>query len=54
MATVEDKRIMTAPNPGDATAKPAFLSGSGGLLSTTDDYRRFAQMLRPKAARPRH
>ena len=40
-----DKRIMTAPNQSRPTAKPAFLSGSGGLLSTTDDYRRFAQML---------
>ena len=40
-----DKRIMTAPNQGDPTAKPVFLSGSGGLLSTTGDYRRFAQML---------
>jgi len=25
--------------------KPAFLSGSGGLYSTTDDYFRFAQMV---------
>ena len=40
-----DKRLMTAPTQGDPTAKPALLSGSGGLLSTTDDYRRFAQML---------
>ncbi|MDP3720485.1 MAG: serine hydrolase domain-containing protein [Acidobacteriota bacterium] len=40
-----DKRIMTAPTQGDPTSKPVFLSGSGGLLSTTDDYRRFAQML---------
>jgi len=42
-----DKRIMTAPTQraGDATSKPAFLSGGGGLLSTTDDYFRFAQML---------
>lgn len=40
-----DKRIMTAPNQGDPTSKPALLSGGGGLLSTTDDYRRFAQML---------
>jgi CubicO group peptidase (beta-lactamase class C family) len=42
-----DKRLMTADaesqrNPG---AKPAFLSGSGGLLSTMDDYFRFAQMV---------
>ncbi len=40
-----DKRIMTAPTEGDPTSKPVFLSGSGGLLSTTDDYFRFAQML---------
>jgi CubicO group peptidase (beta-lactamase class C family) len=40
-----DKRIMTAPAQGDPTLKPVFLSGSGGLLSTTSDYFRFAQML---------
>ena len=40
-----DKRIMTAPALGNPTLKPVFLSGSGGLLSTTDDYFRFAQML---------
>jgi CubicO group peptidase (beta-lactamase class C family) len=42
-----DKRLMTANaesqrGPG---VKPAFLSGSGGLLSTIDDYFRFAQMV---------
>jgi CubicO group peptidase (beta-lactamase class C family) len=41
----DDKRIMTAPNQGDPTRKPVFLSGSGGLLSTTPDYLRFAQMV---------
>ncbi len=41
----DDKRIMTAPNQGDPTRKPVFLSGSGGLLSTTEDYLRFAQMV---------
>ena len=30
---------------GDPSSKPVFLSGSGGLLSTTDDYFRFAQMV---------
>jgi CubicO group peptidase (beta-lactamase class C family) len=40
-----DKRIMTAPTERNPTSKPVFLSGSGGLLSTTDDYFRFAQML---------
>ena len=40
-----DKRITAAPAQGNPTLKPAFLSGSGGLLSTTDDYFRFAQMM---------
>jgi CubicO group peptidase (beta-lactamase class C family) len=43
-----DKRLIQAtPATGgrDPSLKPAFLSGSGGLLSTTDDYLRFAQMM---------
>ena len=40
-----DKRIITAPTQENPTLKPVFLSGSGGLFSTTDDYFRFAQML---------
>ncbi len=50
-----DKRLIRATPPsgtvvrpadfGDPSSKPAFLSGSGGLLSTTDDYFKFAQML---------
>ncbi len=40
-----DKRIVAAPAQGSPTRKPVFLSGSGGLLSTSDDYFRFAQML---------
>jgi CubicO group peptidase (beta-lactamase class C family) len=40
-----DKRIIAAPPQRDPSSKPAFLSGSGGLLSTTDDYFRFAQMM---------
>jgi CubicO group peptidase (beta-lactamase class C family) len=40
-----DKRIIAAPPQRDPSSKPVFLSGSGGLLSTTDDYFRFAQML---------
>ena len=40
-----DKRIIAAPTQGSPTLKPAFLSGSGGLLSTTEDYFRFAQMV---------
>jgi CubicO group peptidase (beta-lactamase class C family) len=39
------KHIMTAPDQPDATRRPVFLSGSGGLLSTVEDYRKFAQML---------
>jgi CubicO group peptidase (beta-lactamase class C family) len=41
----DDKRIKTAPTQSDPTRKPVFLSGSGGLLSTTGDYFKFAQML---------
>ena len=40
-----DKRISTAPTQRDPSSKPVFLSGSGGLLSTTEDYFRFAQMM---------
>ena len=48
-----DKRLIratpppgtVAPQIGDPSSKPVFLSGSGGLLSTTDDYFRFAQMM---------
>ena len=45
-----DKKVMLlAATPGqparDPSRKPRFLSGSGGLLSTTEDYWRFAQML---------
>jgi len=40
-----DKRLVAAPRQNDPSAKPAFLSGSGGLLSTTDDYFKFAQMM---------
>jgi CubicO group peptidase (beta-lactamase class C family) len=31
--------------PGDPTAKPAILSGGGGMLSTAGDYARFCQMM---------
>jgi CubicO group peptidase (beta-lactamase class C family) len=41
----DDKRIVNAPAESDPSVKPVFLSGSGGLLSTTEDYWRFAQML---------
>jgi CubicO group peptidase (beta-lactamase class C family) len=50
-----DKRLVRATPPtgiiarpsdfGDPSSKPLFLSGSGGLLSTTDDYFQFAQMM---------
>jgi CubicO group peptidase (beta-lactamase class C family) len=50
-----DKRLIRATPPpgtvgrpsdfGDPSSKPAFLSGNGGLLSTTNDYFRFAQMM---------
>jgi CubicO group peptidase (beta-lactamase class C family) len=36
---------MKAPPDSHYLNKPAFLSGGGGLLSTTSDYARFAQML---------
>ena len=37
------RRLVTGRD--DPSSKPVFLSGSGGLLSTTDDYFRFAQMM---------
>ncbi len=40
-----DKKITAAATQSDPATKPVFLSGSGGLLSTTDDYFRFAQMM---------
>jgi CubicO group peptidase (beta-lactamase class C family) len=40
-----DKKIVAAPNQPDPSGKPVFLSGSGGLLSTLEDYWRFSQML---------
>ena len=41
----DDQKIKTAPTQGDPTRRPAFLSGGGGLLSTTGDYLKFAQMV---------
>lgn len=41
----DDKKIVTAPTQGDPARKPVFLSGGGGLLSTAEDYLKFAQML---------
>ena len=39
------KKLIVPPNPVDPSVKPAMLSGSGGLYSTTEDYWRFSQML---------
>jgi CubicO group peptidase (beta-lactamase class C family) len=41
----DDRKVISAPGESDPTRRPVFLSGSGGLLSTTADYYRFAQML---------
>ena len=41
----EAKKIISADQPNDPAVKPALLSGSGGLFSTTEDYWRFAQMV---------
>jgi CubicO group peptidase (beta-lactamase class C family) len=40
-----EKKVVLAPSASDPSRKPRFLSASGGLLSTTEDYWRFAQML---------
>ena len=40
-----EKRLIAAPRPRDPSSRPVFLSGGGGLLSTTGDYFRFAQMM---------
>jgi CubicO group peptidase (beta-lactamase class C family) len=40
-----DKRVKTGRDEIDPSVKPVLLSGSGGLLSTAEDYWRFAQML---------
>lgn len=45
-ATAPDGPEVVRPsNYGDPSKRPLFLGGSGGLLSTTDDYLRFAQMM---------
>jgi CubicO group peptidase (beta-lactamase class C family) len=43
--TYKDGKIVQAPTQNDPSRKPTLLSGSGGLLSTTEDYWRFAQMM---------
>jgi CubicO group peptidase (beta-lactamase class C family) len=42
----EEKHVVAAPGGATPrTTKPDFLSGSGGLVSTAEDYWRFAQMV---------
>ena len=43
--TYKDGRIVQMATQGDPTKKPTLMSGSGGLLSTAEDYWRFAQMM---------
>jgi CubicO group peptidase (beta-lactamase class C family) len=43
--TYKDGKLVTAPTQGNPTKKPVYLSGSGGLLSTAEDYYRFCQMV---------
>jgi CubicO group peptidase (beta-lactamase class C family) len=40
-----DLRVIPATSERDPSIKPIFLSGSGGLLSTLEDYWRFSQMM---------
>jgi CubicO group peptidase (beta-lactamase class C family) len=40
-----EKKLVAAPTQPDPARKPVFLSGGGGLLSTTEDYLKFAQMM---------
>ncbi len=39
-------QLLDAPATSDYLARPTFHSGGGGLVSTTDDYLRFCEMLR--------
>ncbi|MDQ2860126.1 MAG: beta-lactamase family protein [Pseudomonadota bacterium] len=39
-------RLLEAPGASEYLAQPTFLSGGGGLISTTGDYLRFCEMLR--------
>ena len=43
-----DKRLhlIDDPETSDCLAEPSFFSGGGGLISTTEDYLRFCEMLR--------
>jgi CubicO group peptidase (beta-lactamase class C family) len=40
-----DGKIIAQPNQKVTTSKPAFLAGSGGLMSTAADYWRFSQAM---------
>lgn len=41
----EDGRVVAMPDFTDASSRPPFPSGGGGLMSTAHDYERFARML---------
>jgi CubicO group peptidase (beta-lactamase class C family) len=41
----DDLKVIRAPEQREPFAKPVFLSGSGGLLSTLEDYWRFSQAM---------
>src|SRR3546814_5678284 len=40
-----DRKLTPMAKPRSMTRPPTFLSGGGGLMSTTDDYLRFCHML---------
>lgn len=40
-----DLKVIRAPEQNEPFARPVFLSGSGGLLSTLEDYWRFSQAM---------
>ena len=41
----DDGRVIALPDFTDASSRPPFPSGGGGLMSTAHDYERFARML---------
>jgi CubicO group peptidase (beta-lactamase class C family) len=40
-----DGHVIALSDFADASARPPFASGGGGLMSTASDYERFARML---------
>jgi len=44
-ARIYNRNLQSTPNGDDYLTRPAFLSGGGGLVATTTDYLRFAQMV---------